>query len=132
MVNRDLGRAAIEADNVRFTYPGGVEALADLSFRAREGEFVALIGANGSGKTTLMKVLMRLLRPQQGRVRLGECNIDALRPADLYRRVGMVFQNPADQLFATTVAQDVAFRPAEPGVLRGRGNGPHARVARRG
>ena len=58
-----------------------------------------------------MKVLMRLLRPQQGRVRLGECNIDALRPADLYRRVGMVFQNPADQLFATTVAQDVAFGP---------------------
>jgi cobalt/nickel transport system ATP-binding protein len=76
-----------------------------------EGELVAVMGSNGAGKTTLMKVLMRLLRPQKGRVLLGGGDIAGLPPADLYRRVGMVFQNPADQLFATTVAEDVAFGP---------------------
>lgn len=106
----------IEARDVGFAYPGGIEALADVSFRAREGELVALMGANGSGKTTLLKVLMRLLHPQRGDVLLDAGDIRQLSPAELYSRVGMVFQNPADQLFGTTVHEDVAFGPRNLGL----------------
>jgi cobalt/nickel transport system ATP-binding protein len=107
---------AIEARNVCFAYPGGIEALADVSFRAREGELVAVMGANGSGKTTLLKVLTRLLHPQRGDVRLGAVQIRQLPAAEFYSRVGMVFQNPADQLFGTTVHEDVAFGPRNLGL----------------
>ena len=107
---------AIEAQGVSYAYPDGVTAVAELSFRALPGEFVAVIGANGAGKTTLMKLLMRLLRPQQGCVRLDGHDVAGLRPADLYRRIGMVFQNPADQLFGPTVENDVAFGPRNLGL----------------
>lgn len=109
-------QAAISAEGVSFSYPGGIEALANLSFRANPGEMVAVLGANGSGKTTLLKVFMRLLAPRQGRVLLGEADIRSLRPVEMYRQVGMVFQNPADQLFATSVEQDVAFGPRNLGL----------------
>jgi cobalt/nickel transport system ATP-binding protein len=115
-VDRITAQTALAAENVRFAYPDGIEAIADISLRALEGQFVAVMGANGSGKTTLMKLLMRLLRPQQGRVRLGDVDISGLRPAELYRRLGMVFQNPADQLFAASVEQDVAFGPRNLGL----------------
>lgn len=107
---------AIEARDVGFAYPGGIAALADVSFRAREGELVAVLGANGSGKTTLLKVLMRLLHPQCGDVRLAAVDVRQLSAAELYSRVGMVFQNPADQLFGTTVREDVAFGPRNLGL----------------
>ena len=115
-MNRVLGKTLIAAKCLRFAYPDGVEALTDLDFHAKEGEIVAIMGTNGSGKTTLLKVLMRLLYPQQGEVRLADENIRNLRPIDLYRRLGMVFQNPADQLFATSVEQDVAFGPRNLGL----------------
>jgi cobalt/nickel transport system ATP-binding protein len=107
---------AIETENIGYTYPDGLVALADLTFRAAPGEFVAVMGANGAGKTTLMKVLMRLVRPQQGHVRLAGVDVTTLRPAELYRAIGMVFQNPADQLFANTVEQDIAFGPRNMGL----------------
>ena len=115
-MNSPNGQLAIQAEGVSYTYPDGIEALVELSFHAAPGEFVAVMGANGAGKTTLMKVLMRLLQPQKGEVRLGDRNIAALRPAELYRHVGMVFQNPADQLFATSVEEDVAFGPRNLGL----------------
>jgi cobalt/nickel transport system ATP-binding protein len=115
-VNRNDGPLAIAAEGVRFAYPDGIEALAECSFRAREGDVVAVMGANGSGKTTLLKVLMRLLRPQCGTVRVGEVDVARLSAAQLYRRVGMVFQNPADQLFGASVEQDVAFGPRNLGL----------------
>jgi cobalt/nickel transport system ATP-binding protein len=115
-VNAVAPALAIEARAICFAYPGGIEALADVSFRAHEGELVAVMGANGSGKTTLLKVLMRLLHPQRGEVLLGADDIRQLPPAELYSRVGMVFQNPADQLFGTTVHEDVAFGPRNQGL----------------
>jgi cobalt/nickel transport system ATP-binding protein len=124
VVNSSNGKLALRADGVSYTYPDGIEALVDLSFHAAPGEFVAVMGANGAGKTTLMKVLMRLLQPQKGEVRLGDRDIAALRPAELYARVGMVFQNPADQLFATSVEEDVAFGPRNLGL-------PETQVAER-
>jgi cobalt/nickel transport system ATP-binding protein len=108
--------AAIEARDVSYTYAGGIAALANVTFRAGRGEFVAVMGANGSGKTTLMKVLTRLLTPQQGRVLLAGREIARLPTAELYRQVGIVFQNPADQLFAATVDDDVAFGPRNLGL----------------
>jgi cobalt/nickel transport system ATP-binding protein len=115
-MTQPAGPVAIEAEAVSFAYPGGIRALEDLSFHAGAGEMVAVMGANGSGKTTLMKVLMRLLHPQQGRVRLGTTDVADLASAELYRRIGMVFQNPVDQLFATSVRQDVAFGPRNMGL----------------
>jgi cobalt/nickel transport system ATP-binding protein len=112
----DRATPAIEATAIRYAYPDGLSALDDLSLHVMPGELVAVMGSNGAGKTTLMKVLMRLLHPQKGQVLLGGSDIAELRPAELYRRVGMVFQNPADQLFATTVAEDVAFGPRNMGL----------------
>ena len=115
-MNRVVGPTAIEARNVAFAYPDGIQALADLSFRALEGELVAVMGANGSGQTTLLKVLMRLLHPEQGEVLSGTDDVRNLRQSELYRRMGMVFQNPADQLFAASVEEDVAFGPRNQGL----------------
>ncbi len=117
---------AIESRLVRFAYPDGTEALSEVSFHAREGEVVAVMGANGSGKTTLLKILMRLLHPQHGEVRLGEADVHPMPAAELYSRVGMVFQNPADQLFGASVEEDVAFGPRNLGLSE---NEVHARVA---
>jgi cobalt/nickel transport system ATP-binding protein len=107
---------AISAEAISYAYPNGVEALADLSFCAARGEIVAVLGPNGAGKTTLMKVLLRLLRPKSGHVRIGAADIADLSPAELYRHVGIVLQNPADQLFGASVAEDVAFGPRNLGL----------------
>lgn len=115
-MNSVASPVAMEALRVRFAYPGGIEALSDVSFHAREGEMVAVMGANGSGKTTLLKVLMRLLHPQSGEVRLGAADVRPMTAMALYRRVGMVFQNPADQLFGASVEEDVAFGPRNLGL----------------
>ena len=106
----------LQVENVSFAYPGGIAALADVSLSLARGEFLAVVGANGSGKTTLMKVLLRLLTPKAGRVRLTGRDIASLPAAELYASVGMVFQNPTDQLFAPTVEQDVAFGPRNLGL----------------
>lgn len=107
---------AIEALNVSFTYPNGYVALHDLTFRAKKSEFVAMLASNGSGKTTLIKILMRLLKPTSGSVRLGGVELSQFKEAELYRRVGVVFQNPNDQLFAATVEEDVACGPRNLGM----------------
>ena len=101
----------LEADGVSYSYQRETPALEDIRFRLDAGDFVALLGPNGSGKTTLIKVLLGLLEPQSGLVRLGGADVRTLRPRELYQQVGMVFQNPCDQLFAPTVEEDVAFGP---------------------
>jgi cobalt/nickel transport system ATP-binding protein len=70
-----------------------------------------MLASNGSGKTTLIKVLIGLLKPQKGTVRIDGKELRSVSPAELHQRVGLVFQNPVDQLFAATVAEDVAFGP---------------------
>ncbi len=107
---------AIHADGVCYAYPGGVRALADLTFSAAPGEIVAVTGPNGAGKTTLLRLLARLIRPQHGQVRLAGRDIAELGAAELYSRLGIVFQNPSDQLFANTVAEDVACGPRNLGL----------------
>jgi cobalt/nickel transport system ATP-binding protein len=101
----------LETTGITFTYEEGTRALEEVSFFAEEGEFVGLLASNGGGKTTLLKVLLGLLRPQEGEVLYRGKSIKKIPPRELYGKVGLVFQNPDDQLFATTVAEDVAFGP---------------------
>ncbi|MEI8235165.1 MAG: ATP-binding cassette domain-containing protein [Verrucomicrobiota bacterium] len=107
---------AIEAENVAFAYPDGFLALRDVAFRVRRGEFVAMLASNGSGKTTLIKVIAGLLTPQKGAVRVDGRDIRRYAQVDLYQRIGLVFQNPNDQLFGATVAEDAAFGPRNLGL----------------
>jgi cobalt/nickel transport system ATP-binding protein len=106
----------IDASGVCFTYQEGTQALADVDFRVRPGEFVAMLASNGSGKTTLIKVLVGLLKPQAGKIRIHEQDIGSIPQSDLYQCMGLVFQNPNDQLFAATVEEDVAFGPRNLGL----------------
>lgn len=106
----------IDVSDVCFTYQEGTQALTDIDFRVRPGEFVAMLASNGSGKTTLIKVLVGLLKPQAGKICIYGRDIGSIPRADLYQRVGLVFQNPNDQLFAATVEEDVAFGPRNLGL----------------
>jgi len=107
---------ALSASHVSFTYEEGTRALHDVDFHANAGEFVALLASNGSGKTTLIKVLAGLLKPQHGTVCVAGQDIRDLPAKELYQRLGVVLQNPNDQLFGATVAEDVAFGPRNLGL----------------
>ncbi|MGD7652251.1 MAG: energy-coupling factor ABC transporter ATP-binding protein [Verrucomicrobiales bacterium] len=107
---------ALEADAVWFSYPDGFVALTDVTFRVRQGGFVAMLASNGSGKTTLIKVLAGLLKSQRGVTRIHGRELGAYPQSELYQRVGLVFQNPNDQLFCATVQDDVAFGPRNLGL----------------
>lgn len=103
--------AAIAAENICFRYAEGSQALAGVNFRVMKGEFAALLASNGSGKTTLLKTLIGLLKPQKGEIRISGVDIRTLGPSAICRKIGFVFQNPNDQLFAATVKDDVAYGP---------------------
>jgi len=102
---------AVDVQGVSFTYDDGTEALSGIDFRVEEGEFVAVLGSNGSGKTTLIQLLVGLLKAKRGQIAIGGREIGSLTAEELYQRVGLVFQNPNDQLFAATVEEDCAFGP---------------------
>src|SRR5216684_1616734 len=113
--------ALIEIQNLHHTYhvgtPEAVVALDGISLTIDRGEFVAIVGGNGSGKSTLAKHLNALLLPTEGEVRVD--GLDTREPAatwEIRQRVGMVFQNPDNQLVATVVEEDVAFGPENLGV----------------
>jgi cobalt/nickel transport system ATP-binding protein len=102
--------------NIRtFQYPDGTQALADITLEIKKGEFIGLLGSNGSGKTTLLKTMDGLMKDYEGDVQLDNADIRKLSPKEIYRKVGLVFQNPEDQLFAPTVFEDVAFGPLNMG-----------------
>jgi energy-coupling factor transport system ATP-binding protein len=105
------GPPILEVSNLSFSYPGGPAALRDVSLRIGAGELVALIGQNGSGKTTLAKHMNGLLRAEPGAVRLAGADLRTLPLERVAQQVGYVFQNPDHQLFAATVAEEVAFGP---------------------
>ena len=106
----------VEMRDVSFAYPDGTEALKEVSFRIEHGGSAALIGGNGAGKSTLLLHLNGYLATMHGEVRIGD-TIVTRETAPLARRaVGMVFQDPDDQLFMPTVAEDVAFGPLNAGL----------------
>lgn len=106
----------IETINLYYTYPDGTVALKDINFTARSGEKITILGPNGAGKSTLLYHFNGLLRPTSGKVKvlgkeISKSNLDFVR-----QKVGLVFQNPDDQIFAPTVIEDIAFGPRNLGL----------------
>ncbi|RJP55521.1 MAG: ABC transporter ATP-binding protein [Anaerolineaceae bacterium] len=101
----------ISINDLRFTYPAGVEALRGISLEINPGEQVAIVGQNGAGKTTLVRHFNGLLRPSSGSVWVGDWDTSKYSVAKLASRVGYVFQNPDEQLFSRDVLTEVAFGP---------------------
>jgi cobalt/nickel transport system ATP-binding protein len=99
----------IKTEALSFSYDGSTQALGEINLELRDGEFLALLGANGCGKTTLLKQLNGLLKPSSGKVFLDGRELRSFRDEEVFQWVGMVFQDPNDQLFGATVGQDVAF-----------------------
>ncbi len=108
----------IEFEQVHFSYPGGErEILCGIDLKIESGSFVAVLGHNGSGKSTLAKHMNAILTPTEGRVLVhGIDTADESRLLDVRRKVGMVFQNPDNQIVANVVEDDVAFAPENLGV----------------
>ncbi len=108
----------IKFENVHYTYPGDeLESLCGVDLSIEKGSFVAVLGHNGSGKSTLAKHMNAILVPDEGRVLIdGIDTADEEHVLDVRRRVGMVFQNPDNQIVANVVEDDVAFAPENLGV----------------
>ncbi len=105
---------AIEINNLNFSYKEF--ALQDVNTNLHLGEQKALVGLNGSGKTTLFKLILGLLEPVSGSVHIFERPVERENLWEIRKDVGFLFQNPADQLFAPTVWEDVAFGPRNLGM----------------
>ncbi len=117
---------AIRVEGLHYRYPDGRVALDGVDLCIAHGERVAILGPNGAGKTTLMLHLNGVLTATSGTVEISGITLARKTLRDIRRRVGLVFQDPDDQLFMPTVAQDVAFGPANFGVT---GDELAARVA---
>lgn len=112
-----MSGADVELVDVSFRYPGTSAAVLDgLSLSVDAGQRVAVLGPNGSGKTTLALHLNGLLDLQAGSISIGGIPVERPNLAEIRRRVGLVFQDPDDQLFMQTVRDDVAFGPANLGI----------------
>jgi cobalt/nickel transport system ATP-binding protein len=108
--------AAIEVKGIRFRYPDGRLALDGVDLMVSPGERVAILGPNGAGKTTLALHLNGVYRADEGTISIGGLVLDDETIGEIRHRVGLVFQDPNDQLFMPTVAEDVAFGPANLGL----------------
>lgn len=107
---------AVRIEHLSFVYGDGHEALHDISLAIRPGEKVALVGPNGAGKSTLMLHLNGILRPTHGAVYINGMAVEEKTLGPVRARVGLVFQDPDDQLFSPTVFDDVAFGPIYQGL----------------
>jgi cobalt/nickel transport system ATP-binding protein len=108
--------SALEIRELAFAYPDGSQALFGVDLRIERGERVALLGPNGAGKTTLVMHLNGIHAAQHGSVVVGGLPVTKQHLREIRRRVGIVFQDPDDQLFMPTVREDVAFGPANMGM----------------
>jgi cobalt/nickel transport system ATP-binding protein len=109
--------AALDVSQLSFHYPDGVAALNGITLQVQAGESVGLVGPNGAGKTTLFLCLSGVLTPSQGTIRVFDLDPTAkAQRRQLVQWLGMVFQNPDDQLFCSSVFDDVAFGPLNLGL----------------
>ena len=106
----------IEAKELCYTYADGNPGIRDVSFRITHGESVAIVGSNGAGKSTLLQHLNGYILPTRGTLRIGDYPLSKKNLQAVRRTVGMVFQDPDDQLFMPRVFDDVAFGPLNLGL----------------
>ena len=107
----------ISAENVHFSYDGKTEILKGITADIEKGQFVAVLGHNGSGKSTFARLINSILVPTEGKITvLGTDTSDEEKLYDIRRKVGMVFQNPDNQIVAAVVEEDVAFGLENTGV----------------
>ncbi|MGH3385370.1 MAG: energy-coupling factor ABC transporter ATP-binding protein [Nocardioidaceae bacterium] len=121
-----MSTPVLDVQGLAFAYADGHQALFGVNLHVHRGEHVALLGPNGAGKTTLVLHLNGILTPGRGSVRVAGLEVATPHLQEIRRRVGVVFQDPDDQLFMPTVRDDVAFGPANLGL---RGSELDARVA---
>lgn len=106
-------RLAVRVDS--FVYSDGTKAMSEINLDIKKGEFAGILGSNGSGKTTLLKIMDGLIKDFKGNVHLDGSDMHKLSPKEIFGKVGLIFQSPDEQLFAGTVAEDVAFGPLNMG-----------------
>ncbi len=111
-----MSHHVVEVHDLSYSYPDGTVALRDISFRIEHGEAVALVGGNGAGKSTLLLHLNGYIPTQQGKIRIGDDFVNRESLVSVRRAVGMVFQDPDDQLFMPSVEEDIAFGPLNLGL----------------
>lgn len=111
-----MSHLKIELENITFAYNAGHPVINDLTLSIEQGESVGIIGANGAGKSTLLQLLLGLLTPQHGRIVVGHTPLTSKTLPWIRERIGLVFQDPDDQLFMPTIAEDVAFGPRNRGL----------------
>ncbi|MGP8022581.1 MAG: ATP-binding cassette domain-containing protein [Methanobacterium sp.] len=113
-----MSKTIIETENMCYTYPDGTSALQDINIEIKKGERAAIIGSNGAGKSTLFLHFNGILKPTSGLIKIDGEPLNYKKNGLLRTRqkVGIVFQNPDDQLFAPTVEEDVAFGPINLGI----------------
>ena len=111
-----MSTPVLDVQGLAYAYPDGHQALFGVDLHVHRGERVALLGPNGAGKTTLVLHLNGILEPGAGTVAVSGIPVTKRNVREVRRRVGVVFQDPDDQLFMPTVRDDVAFGPANHGV----------------
>ena len=99
-----------------FVYADGTKAMGKIDLDIGKGEFAGILGSNGSGKTTLLKIMDGLIKDFKGTVHLDGRDVQKLSPKEIFSKVGLIFQSPDEQLFAGSVAEDVAFGPLNMGL----------------
>jgi cobalt/nickel transport system ATP-binding protein len=108
----------LEVNNLNYTYPDGNSALKNITFRVRDGETIGLVGPNGAGKSTLLLMLLGIIQLTNGdgSIKIMGSQLTKKTVQELRKNIGLVFQDPDDQLFMSTVFDDVAFGPINMGM----------------
>ena len=119
VLSRKMTHHIIDFKDVVFRYPDGTEALKGVSFRITHGESVGIVGANGAGKSTLLLQMNGYMLPSSGLINIGNLELTKKTRQEIRKKIGVVFQNPDDQLFMPTVYDDVAFGPLNLGMSVG-------------
>lgn len=109
MTMTDKDELALEVKGVSFSYDRETDAVKDVSFRVRKGEYVCLIGHNGSGKSTLAHLIVGLIEPSKGEIEVFSNKIDDSSALEVRKGIGIIFQNPDNQFIGSTVREDIAF-----------------------
>lgn len=101
----------LNLNTITFSYTPGLTAINNLSFSVNKGETIGIVGANGAGKSTLLKLMVGLVFPEKGEISWEDMPLSKKNLKEMRKKVGLVFQNPEDQLFMPSVYQDIAFGP---------------------